>query len=212
MIDILGFFSKISVFLRNNEWLVTTGVGLIAYFIYKKTKDDFKRSVAQLILQEIRYAEQQIRIAREHNHVYSLARMLLPTNSWSENIHLFVNDLEETDIDFISGFYSKTMYIDGLIEFISNYKCSPQQMDQNKMPQIVHQNNQVMQQTINEPTGGLPNNQPQNQLKINIMVPALPAEQILKDVSQNIEFIYNTPTIDKLRCIAKKRWYTPFKI
>ena len=77
--------------------VVTLVVGFFAIFVYYRQKNDQKRDAAKLVLQEIRYAEQTIRIAKEHNYDYYLANKLLPTNSWHKNIHFFVHELKETE-------------------------------------------------------------------------------------------------------------------
>lgn len=80
--------------------IVTFVVGGFAIGIYIKQKIDQEKDAAKLILQEIRYAEQQIRIFRVLGS-YPLADKLLPTNSWHKNINLFVGKLKETEIDLI---------------------------------------------------------------------------------------------------------------
>src|SRR3989338_6744253 len=95
--------------------LSTLLVGGIAIYLYLKGKKDHKRDAARLILQEIRYAEEQMRNSGRGSRGYSLTARLLPTNSWNDNIHLFTKDLKETEIDMIGEFYSKAIYIDFLI-------------------------------------------------------------------------------------------------
>ena len=119
----MSWITTILKFLNDNLGAVTFVVGFLAIYIYVKQKKDRKRDAAKLILQEIRYAEQQIRNFRIAQS-YSLASKLLPTNSWNNNIHLFVKDLEETEIDMISAFYSKATYIDSLIMERSKQKIN----------------------------------------------------------------------------------------
>jgi hypothetical protein len=68
-------------FLNDNIGLITLIVGLSAIYLYLKQKADSKRDIAKLILQEIRYAEQQIRNSGRGVRGYSLSSRLLPTNS-----------------------------------------------------------------------------------------------------------------------------------
>lgn len=68
-------------FLNDNIGSITLIVGLLAIYLYFKQKADRKRDTAKLILQEIRYAEQQIRNSGRGNRGYSLSSRLLPTNS-----------------------------------------------------------------------------------------------------------------------------------
>ena len=85
---------------NNNNGLITSIVGLFAIRPYLKQKADVKRDISKLILQEIRYAEQQIRNSKCGTRGYSLSSRLLPTNSRDDNTHpLFIKDLKETEID-----------------------------------------------------------------------------------------------------------------
>ena len=122
MIDILRHIQK---FLNDNLGAITFLVGFIAIYLYIKQRIDKRRDAARLILQEIRYAEQQIRNSGRGARGYSLTSKLLPTNSWNDNIHLFIKDLKETQIDMISEFYSNATYIDYLITERSRQKIHP---------------------------------------------------------------------------------------
>lgn len=179
--------------------LVTIAVGCVAFFLYKKQKKDQKKDAAKLILQEIRYAEQQIRNARIVNeNNYYLANKLLPTNSWHKNINFFVNDLLESQIDLVSQFYSQAAYLDEVISIISYEK--------NNIWKVT--------KTYQLPTGGVLNKDFMMSFssgfsvdiedKSNI-VANLAATNILQEVSKKIEFIYNSPAVDKLRLIADNK-------
>jgi len=192
----LAVISSIPFFLNNNIGLVTLVVGGFAIYLYLKSKKDHKRDAAKLILKEIRYAEQQIRKYKEFMR-YSLSDRLLPTNSWNDNIHLFVKDLKETDIDLINGFYAKATYIDIMIRKISDWKTQPKE---------------IMPFTESLPTQQEPSITAQlnpniKAIKFISFDPMAETQIILKKVSMNIEFIYNTPTVEKLRKISEKNWY-----
>lgn len=182
-------------FLNNNTGVVTFFVGSLAIYLYIKQKRDHKRDAASLILQEIRYAEQQIRNARQGGKVeYPLASKLLPTNSWNDNIHLFVKDLKETQIDMISAFYSKTTFVDFLISKRADQITNPSPPPQNPTPPP--QDSSVTAQPL--------------QQKIVQLVPSLGdviTVQMLTEISSSLEFLYNTPTVEKLRKISEKTWY-----
>lgn len=162
---------------------ITLLVGVLAIILYFRQKNDQKRDAAKLILQEIRYAEQTIRVAKEHEYNYYLANRLLPTNSWHKNIHFFVNNLKETDIDLVSRFYSHSSYIDIIISKISDKK-----------------NDILIPKT--PPAGSVSAGMP-----TIIQEFELSATKILKEVSEKVEFIYNTPAIDKLRLISEKKYF-----
>jgi len=197
MIGILKYIQNIPNLLNNNVGVVTFLVGFFAIYLYLKQKKDHKRDAARLILQEIRYAEKQIRKYKEFGQ-YILSDRLLPTNSWNQNIHLFVKDLKETDIDLINNFYAKSTYIDIMIRKISDWKTQP--LKSLRLPSSLDQPSITAQQNVD----------PQQNIGVQIVRPLDPmqnTQKILKDVSNNIEFIYNTPVVEKLRNISEKRWY-----
>jgi len=191
MVQILQILQK---FLNENVGVVTFLVGFIAIYLYLKQKNDRKRAAASLILQEIRYAEQLIR-GYSASRTYSLYDRVLPTNSWNDSIHLFLADLEESEIDIISRFYDKAAYVDVLITKISDYKNAP--------PQTV-----MVPFTVPDPSAtpvGVPT--PQTvQIQID---PMGTTQKILEDTSRKVELVYNTPAGEKLKRIAKKKWYDP---
>ncbi len=178
---------KIIKFFNSNFFVAL--VGGSAIYLYIKQRKDSKRDIARLILQEIRYAEHQIRIARDQGYNYYLANKLLPTNNWDNNIHLFVKDLKETQIDLITRFYANAAYLDHIISIISRQKSQ-------LMVPVGQQ--QTLPISPEESVQQAP-----QQFELN-------ASRILKDVSGKIEFIYNTPIVDKLRKIAEKKWYHLF--
>lgn len=192
---LLTILQIIQRFLNENVGVVTFLVGFLAIYLYLKQKKDRKRDAAKLILQEIRYAEQQIRKYHAFGK-YKLYDKLLPTNSWNDNIHLFVKDLKETEIDTISNFYSKASYIDVVIEKISNQK--------NTLPSPTIQPHNVSQPPT---TGGFEAPQPLLQeIEISLAVSPM-SQKILEDASKSVEFIYNTPVVDRLKNISEREWY-----
>ncbi len=191
MITILDFLNK-------NIGVVTLFVGFFAIYIYVKQKKDYKRGAASLILQEIRYAEQQIRKYKEFGQ-YKLPDRLLPTNSWNGSVNLFVKDLKETDIDLINSFYAKAAYIDIMIRKISDWKTQPK----TPMPPLSPLAQPQPSITV-QPQGSVAS------AGFFIFDPMQETQTILREVSTNVEFIYNTPTVEKLRKISEKRWYQIF--
>lgn len=190
---LFGYFTKslgwefvLMNFFNSNFFiaLITLSAGLIAYYIYKKQKREYKSDAAMLIVQEIRFAEGQIKKAKERDHVYPLSIRNLPTNSWHKNINLFINDLKETELDTISRFYSSAEYLDSVIQKISNKKTD-----------------QVLAKSIEEGANRATQiSQQQSEIQVEVK---FTAEIILRQVSSEFEFIYNTPAVDKLRFIAE---------
>ncbi len=171
--------------LQNNllPTLATIAAGLVAYLIYFLNKVDDRKKVAKLILQEIRYAEQRVRMFKEHGQ-YKLHDRLLPSNSWSQNLHMFVDVLSESEVDTICTFYSKITYIDTVIESISKQK-----------------NSIILTQTPVQNTPGTPSIPAQQQVQNFYPM----SQQILKETSDNVEFIYNTPVVEKLRKFGDRK-------
>ena len=208
----------ILIFLNENLGVITFLVGIIAIYLYMKQKKDRKRSAASLILQEIRYAEQQIRNSDRGRIGYPLSSKLLPTNSWNDNIHLFTKDLKETQIDMISEFYAKAAYIDFLI-----YERSLQKINQKFTMKFLNNNPTAPATTSNFVSAPTIEFQVDNPIlpmedvhkeKVSIIHEPNPNEQItnklLAETSIKIEFLYNTPAVEKLRKISIKKWYYLF--
>lgn len=202
----MSWITTILKFLNDNLGGVTFVVGFLAIYLYLKQRRDRKRDAARLILQEIRYAEQQIRNFRIAQS-YSSASKLLPTNSWNDNIHLFIKDLKETEIDMISAFYSKATYIDSLIVERSKQKINPplaQSIPLNPPPSA----SITAQPSL--PGGGGPQQVTPQQVIVPVQtIGELITAQLLAEVSLSVEFLYNTPAAEKLRKISERRWYQP---
>jgi hypothetical protein len=203
----MSWITIILKFINGNLGVVTFVGGVVAIYLYLKQRMDRKRDAARLILQEIRYAEAQIRNARITNPpTYSLASKLLPTNSWNDNIHLFIKDLKETEIDMISAFYSKTTYVDSLIAERSRQKINPplaQSIQLNPPPSA----SVTAQPSL--PGGGGPQQVPTQQVIQFLLSPDEVTNLLIAEVSSRVEFLYNTPAVDKLRKISERRWYQP---
>jgi len=186
MTELLVFFNS-SLFIA----LTTIIVGAFAFLLYLQQKGDHKRDAASLILQEIRYAEKLIRNSSGNEYRFSLSFKLLPTNSWNDNVHLFINDLEQTELDLISGFYSQATYLDFLINKISDYKNSTHK------PQIVV----GLPQAISvQPAGAL--SIPQQVIHFD---PMGTTQLLIKNVCEGVEYVYNTATGEKLKKLSKKK-------
>lgn len=189
------YISQEAVSFFNSQFfvaLVTLVVGLFAILLYLRQKRDRKSDAASLILQEIRYAEAMVRVTRDHRGQFKVYDRLLPTNSWNNNIHLFLG-LEETELDLISRFYSKVAYIDILLGKISDFK---NQSRQNPMQQVV-----ITQPQIIQPQ---PMINPQLQNQIQIFDPMETTQVILEEVCGSLEPVYNTPTGEKLKRLARR--------
>lgn len=211
--------SDISIFLNSNFFnaLIVFFVGGFAILLYVKQKREYKRDAAKLILQEIRYAEQQIKNAREMGARYYLANRLLPTNNWNNNIHLFIKELKETEIDLISKFYSQTTYLDTIIKKISDFKSSivfsnkkelkQTKQDQDILPPEIQKDHEQSESIPLQSFESIPNQESEFSLPLVPPPSSLNAENMLIEVSNKVDFIYNTPVVDKLRELSQKKWY-----
>src|SRR5579859_3713818 len=91
--------------------LVTILVGSTALIIYNKTKDDFKKDAANIILLEIQNAERALKQVTESVNAEppTLPQniFLMQTESWSKYRYLFVRDFDWNEWNEITDFYDK---------------------------------------------------------------------------------------------------------
>ncbi len=186
--DLVRLISWVTTASEKAMGLITLGVGLIAIYLYLKQKKDNKRDAGLLILQEVRYAEQSVRNYRT-NKTYSFTEKILPTSSWHKNIHLFVKDLKETEIDLISKFYSNAAYLDEVISMLAEFSTKTLLKPDTPLD-IKDEKGQITRIATSDMTGEL--------------------KALVNTISDNVEFIYNTPAMTKLRALSEKKWYMPF--
>lgn len=101
---------------------------------------------------------------------YQFSDQLLPTNSWNKNIHLFVKELSESELDLISRFYAQAAYIDSVIKHLSDMANS----------------SIASQHEIKSPEAD-------GRVQIILVNPR--ARDILNEVSFKVESIYNSPAM-----------------
>jgi len=90
--------------------IVTFVAGTFGLYLYRRQKRDGKRRIAKIILLEIENAEAQLKDAKKQvltnpddplpEHLYTM-----PTNTWSKNKHLFVEDFKPTEWNAINQFF-----------------------------------------------------------------------------------------------------------
>lgn len=186
----LEFFS---LFVNSNFFLalVTLVVGGIAIFLYLVQKINRKRDAARIIVQEIRRAEDIINDYKKTGS-YHFAKKIIATNSWARNIHCFVGDLDNDELDKISDLYSTGEYLDNLVGEISEITLKDEIERGKEMMKI-----QLQQQTLIQ-------NQQQGQ-PINIVVPGLVPvwKGRLDEISFKLDPIYHSSITEKLKKIAK---------
>lgn len=120
---------------------VTFLVGILVVYLYIKQKQDAKNGAARIILQEIRRAEDIISDYKQSGS-YQFAKKIIATNSWNKNIHFFVGDLDNDELDKISDLYSTGEYLDSLIKEISKITLDDEIERDKKLLEIQLRNQQ----------------------------------------------------------------------
>lgn len=93
--------------------IATLAVGGFAIWLYIRQKRDHKKDAANIILMEIRYAEQVIDRYKSSGIVIgSDVEPLLPTNNWNKYNYLFINNLDRDETDAVNSFYNQCMLVD----------------------------------------------------------------------------------------------------
>lgn len=190
-------------FLNSNlpSTLATILAAFVAFLVYRKQKADTKRDAAKIILQEIRRAEDIISDYKQ-NAGYQFAKKIIATNSWSNNLHLFVGDLDNDELDRISNLYSTGEYLDTLIKEISDYTFKKEietpsvSVTSPIMPQSIPQQSQTGNP---EATPTIP--APRRMLQVIVSDP--PWKPRLDLITFKLEPIYHSTIADKLKKIAK---------
>ncbi|MCC4781656.1 hypothetical protein [Vibrio lentus] len=85
--------------------IVTLIVGLSAYYVYYASKKHAKESAANIIIMDIRHAEQIVQNILEKGFVDIWTREVLLENNWSKYKHLFVKDFGQDDFASFNRFF-----------------------------------------------------------------------------------------------------------
>lgn len=119
----MDFLEMICKFLNSNFLigLATLSSAGAVVFVYYRELGKKKRDAAKMIIQEIRRAEDCIKGYNQHGF-YQFTQKIVPTNNWALNMHYFVQDLTQDEIDVISNLYSMGEYLDLIISKISDLK------------------------------------------------------------------------------------------
>lgn len=171
----------------------------VAFLIYHKQKIDEKRDVAKIILQEIRRAEDIISDYKQSGG-YQFAKKIIATNSWNRNIHLFVGDLDNDELDKISDLYSTGEYLDSLIKEISKITLDDEIERDKRLLEIQLKNQQ--QVTLEGSTYPIAQiGQPSPNIVVVGIRPVW--KNRLDSISFRLEPIYNSTIALKLKRIAR---------
>ena len=209
-----SLFSTIEFFINNLEVLATLLAGFIAIVLFYWEQSKKKRDAAKIITQEIRRAEKIISEYKEFGK-YKFTRKIVGTNSWQQNIHHFVSELDQDELDKISTLYTTGEYLDLIVARVSDYQFD------SRIKNFETQANQAIQlaQPIplpltfnsvpNTPVSeeGAPVSQNQGtpvgfEMPMAISLEA-PWKILLDEITNKYEPIYHSGIGDKLRKIAK---------
>jgi hypothetical protein len=99
-------------------------VGLVAFILYQKQKNDERKVAATIILLEIQYAEDHLGTAKESIIKDNLIKediFLLPTSSWDKYKYLFVGDFNDKSLADISLFFEKCKAYDKVVSYNNSF-------------------------------------------------------------------------------------------
>lgn len=105
--------------------LVTLLVGSTVIIIYSKTKDDFKKDAANIVLLEIQNAERALKQVTEsvNAEIPTLPQniFLMQTESWSKYRYLFVRDFDWNEWNEVTDFYDKAQLYDKAVTYNNSF-------------------------------------------------------------------------------------------
>lgn len=202
--------------------LVTFLVGVLVIYLYIKQQEDNKKDAAKIILQEIRRAENIIYDFKEHKQ-FKFTKKIIATNSWSKNIHHFVDELSIDELDKISNLYSTGEYLDSVIKMVSDTKFDKKMHDnyarqaiEQVRQQIYELNNHLslpvqnieettsnIQQSNQQAIKPLPKTQFPTNIKVNLQYDSIDTDILFMDIVGSYEPIYNSTICLKLKKIAE---------
>jgi hypothetical protein len=91
--------------------LITPFLGLVAIYVYWRTKKDAKKSAAAIIIMDIRHAEQVVLSIKERNLIDRNVKSILQENNWIKYKHLFVNNISSDDFLSFNRFFDSCVEI-----------------------------------------------------------------------------------------------------
>jgi len=131
------------VFISNLiQTIVLFATGLIALIIYYINRYNEKKDAACIIINEIRLAEKTIQEIRNNKLVSELS-VILPNDTWQSKKHLFLNKLDEDELNLINAFYYKCTYAEQYRKMIFNVNneaiCTKSNYLQEKLIDIMYE-------------------------------------------------------------------------
>lgn len=187
--------------------IVTLVVGGFAIYLYLMQKIDSKKSAAKIIVQEIRRAEDIMTRYKEQKN-FSFTKKIIANNSWGSNVHFFIGDLSQDEIDRISTLYSTGEFLDYTIKrvFDLRFDKDAENFPGPPLHQIQIPINKIQQANGINQSRTFPNADDftKNQPPVQLLRPTEPFwNSLFDEIIGKYEPIYNSPIIDKLKRIAK---------
>jgi len=100
--------------------IVTFVVGLVGLYLYYRRKRDEKRRIAKIVMLEIENAQTELKEAKKlilsnpdeplPEHLY-----VMPSDTWSKNKHLFIENFKPTEWNALNQFYAQCQLFDEAI-------------------------------------------------------------------------------------------------
>ena len=200
-----------SDFLETNAFngFATVFTAIVAISLYYWEMRKKKRDAAKIIVQEIRRAEDLVNEYKE-NQNYKFTKRIIVTNSWAKNIHHFVGDLAQDELDKISGLYSTGEYLDSIIAKVSDQIFKDQvQLHKDTIQFYALEMQRITQNQQSTSVGAQSGEQivSQPQQIIKKVIPPIPSQPswkpLLDEISYSYEPIYHSSICAKLKRIAK---------
>lgn len=119
------FFMDVFSILNSNLFLAIVSLlaGTVAIWIYFKQKRDFKKGIANIILLELRNAEESVNSVKNRgadNPPNARDNLLMPNNSWSKYSYLFTNDFDIDEWDSINNFVNNCSAYDLILSHLKD--------------------------------------------------------------------------------------------
>lgn len=173
-------------------------------FFFKRRFE--RKSIAKLILQEIRHAEKVIDQFKKFGQ-FKFTEKVISMNSWSTNTHLFANILDKDELDKISEVYSTGSFLDKIVKDIY-------QKEFNKGVDIDSKNEEKVKKIIkdekSEPTKEEKRLEDIQKVGAVITLPSAPSN-IMSISANQYQPIYHTTITSKLKKIASSWVYWLFR-
>lgn len=110
--------------------LITLIVGLFVFVVYLSRRRDYRKDAANVILGEVRAAQDSLKRVQEHVARFQAENdplveigllpsdiVLMPDQSWSKYKHLFTRKMDRHTYDSLANFYEKTIAYDRAVSY-----------------------------------------------------------------------------------------------